>query len=128
MIIHLLITDWFKGLLPADTPTHADLYKNLFASVVPDAEYRVYAAMEGELPDLTDPEPGLYVITGSQAGAYETDAWIGTLLQWIRDAKEAGITFGRLLRRSGDRRGSWRPRDKAPERLGPRAPREPRGL
>ena len=93
MIIHLLITDWFKGLLPADTPTHADLYKNLFASVVPDAEYRVYAAMEGELPDLTDPEPGLYVITGSQAGAYETDAWIGTLLQWIRDAKEAGIAL-----------------------------------
>lgn len=56
MIIHLLITDWFKGLLPADTPTHADLYKNLFDSVVPDAEYSVYAAMEGELPDLTDPE------------------------------------------------------------------------
>ena len=75
MIIHLLITDWFKGLLPADTPTHADLYKNLFAPVVPDAEYKVYAAMEGELPDLTNPEPGLYVITGSQAGAYETDAW-----------------------------------------------------
>lgn len=47
MIIHLLITDWFKGLLPADTPTHADLYKNLFAPVVPDAEYKVYAAMEG---------------------------------------------------------------------------------
>ena len=93
MIIHLLITDWFKGLLPADTPTHADLYKNLFDSVVPDAEYKVYAAMEGELPDLTDPEPGLYVITGSQAGAYETDAWIGTLLQWIRDAKEAGIAL-----------------------------------
>lgn len=93
MIIHLLITDWFKGLLPADTPTHADLYKNLFAPVVPDAEYKVYAAMEGELPDLTNPEPGLYVITGSQAGAYETDAWIGTLLQWIRDAKEAGIAL-----------------------------------
>ena len=93
MIIHLLITDWFKGLLPADTPTHADLYKNLFAPVVPDAEYKVYAAMEGELPDLTNPEPGLYVITGSQAGAYETDAWIGTLLQWIRDAKTAGIAL-----------------------------------
>lgn len=103
MIIHLLITDWFKGLLPADTPTHADLYKNLFAPVVPDAEYKVYAAMEGELPDLTNPEPGLYVITGSQAGAYETDAWIGTLLQWIRDAKEAGIAFqvsASALRRS----------------------------
>ena len=94
MIIHLLITDWFKGLLPADKflPTRISI-RTSSTPWCRTPNTRCTPRWKVKLPDLTDPEPGLYVITGSQAGAYETDAWIGTLLQWIRDAKEAGIAL-----------------------------------
>jgi GMP synthase-like glutamine amidotransferase len=60
-------------------------------------DWRVYAADEGELPGRPEDCAG-YIVTGSAAGVYEDDPWIGQLLDWLRAAKGraklVGVCFG----------------------------------
>ncbi|MBJ7409610.1 MAG: type 1 glutamine amidotransferase [Phenylobacterium sp.] len=75
--------------------TYPDMFMRLLG---PDAyDWRVYAADEGELPSAPD-DCAAYIVTGSAAGVYESDPWIGELLDWLRAAKGrtklVGICFG----------------------------------
>lgn len=75
--------------------TYPDMFMRLLG---PDAyDWRVYAADEGELPSAPE-DCAAYIVTGSAAGVYESDPWIGELLDWLRAAKGrtklVGICFG----------------------------------
>lgn len=96
--MNILLCDTFPGLLPDYIPSYVHMFTRLFDSVATDIEYKVYNAMEGELP-----EPmaggGLYLITGCNQSAYDNTPWIHQLLAWIRKACEmqvklVGICFG----------------------------------
>lgn len=74
-------------------------YPEMFQALLgPDAyDWRVYAADEGEYPQAPE-DCDAYIVTGSAAGVYESDPWIGQLLDWLRAArgrtKLVGICFG----------------------------------
>lgn len=59
--------------------------------------WRTYAADEGDFPDAPE-DCDAYIITGSAAGVYESDAWIGQLMDFLRAAKGraklVGVCFG----------------------------------
>jgi len=74
-------------------------YPDMFMALLgPDAyDWRVYAADEGEYPAAPE-DCDAFIVTGSAAGVYESDPWIGQLLDWLRTAKGraklVGICFG----------------------------------
>ncbi|HKP78542.1 MAG TPA: type 1 glutamine amidotransferase, partial [Phenylobacterium sp.] len=75
--------------------TYPDMFMKLLGR---DAyAWRVYAADEGEYPDAPE-DCAAYILTGSSAGVYEADPWIGRLLAWLRAAKGrtklVGVCFG----------------------------------
>jgi GMP synthase-like glutamine amidotransferase len=75
--------------------TYPDMFMTLLGQGAHD--WRVYAADEGEYP--AQPEDcDAYIVTGSAAGVYEDDPWIGQLLDWLRAAKGrtklVGVCFG----------------------------------
>ena len=75
--------------------TYPDMFMALLGRDAYD--WRVYAADEGEYPAAPE-DCEAYIITGSSAGVYETDPWIGQLLDWLRAAKGrtklVGVCFG----------------------------------
>ncbi|TAJ69170.1 MAG: type 1 glutamine amidotransferase [Phenylobacterium sp.] len=75
--------------------TYPDMFMNLLGRDAHD--WRVYAADEGEYPDSPE-DCDAYIVTGSSAGVYEDDPWIGQLLDWLRAArgrtKLVGVCFG----------------------------------
>ncbi len=75
--------------------TYPDMFMRLLGSDAYD--WRVYAADEGELPHAPE-DCAAYIVAGSAAGVYESDPWIGELLDWLRAAKGrtklVGICFG----------------------------------
>jgi GMP synthase-like glutamine amidotransferase len=75
--------------------TYPDMFMDLLGRETHD--WRVYAADEGEYPDAPE-DCDAYIVTGSAAGVYETDPWIGRLLDWLRAAKGrtrlVGVCFG----------------------------------
>lgn len=81
---------------PALAAEHGD-YPAMFQTLLGEAfETRAFDVVAGEWPD-----PAAFdgaIITGSASGVYETDAWIGDLLDWIRSARGrtrlVGICFG----------------------------------
>jgi GMP synthase-like glutamine amidotransferase len=62
-----------------------------------DQQWRTYDVAAGVLPERPDVEDA-YVVTGSSAGVYDGDPWIGQLLEFLRSArgqaKLVGICFG----------------------------------
>jgi GMP synthase-like glutamine amidotransferase len=81
---------------PALAERHGD-YPAMFRALLGDGcEVEVFDAQAGEWPDAAAFDAA--VITGSSAGVYETDPWIGDLLDWIRAAKGRtgliGVCFG----------------------------------
>ena len=75
--------------------TYPDMFMTLLGREAYD--WRVFAADEGEYP--TAPEDcAAYIVTGSSAGVYENEPWIGQLLDWLRAAKGrtrlVGVCFG----------------------------------
>lgn len=98
MTVNILLCDTFPGFLPDFIPSYEGMLTKLFSTVSPDVRFRVFRAMDGELPEA-DPAGGLYLIPGCNRGAYEPEPWIRQLLDWIRAANErevrlAGICFG----------------------------------
>ncbi|MCA9936779.1 MAG: hypothetical protein KC415_22745 [Anaerolineales bacterium] len=81
--------------------TPVDAYIRFFQSVNAPFEFVGYGVAQGQFP-ASPTECDAYVITGSPKGAYETEEWIITLLQFIRDAyaaggKLVGICFGHQI-------------------------------
>lgn len=81
---------------PALAAVHGD-YPAMFRSLLGEtATTTAFDVQAGEWPDPAAFEAA--VITGSAAGVYEGDAWIGALMDWIRQAKGrtklVGICFG----------------------------------
>ena len=81
---------------PTLAERHGD-YPAMFRALLGDGcSVETFDAQAGEWPDAAAFDAVL--ITGSAAGVYETDPWIGDLLDWIRGAKGRtrliGICFG----------------------------------
>lgn len=81
---------------PALAAAHGD-YPAMFRTLLGEAATTTtFDVQAGERPDPAAFEAA--VITGSAAGVYETDAWIGGLMDWIRQAKGrtklVGVCFG----------------------------------
>lgn len=81
--------------------TPVDTYIRFFQSVDPPFDYVGYELTQGQFPD-SPAECDAYVITGSPRGVYDTDEWIATLMQFIRDSYQAGkkligICFGHQI-------------------------------
>jgi GMP synthase-like glutamine amidotransferase len=75
--------------------TYPDMFMQLLG---PDAyDWRTYAADQGEYPAAPE-DCDAYIVTGSAAGVYDSDPWIGQLLDWLRAAKGrarlVGVCFG----------------------------------
>jgi GMP synthase-like glutamine amidotransferase len=75
--------------------TYPEMFMRLLG---PEAyDWRTYDVDGGEMP--ASPEDcAAYIVTGSAAGVYETDPWIGALLDFLRAArgrtKLVGVCFG----------------------------------
>jgi len=75
--------------------TYPDMFMNLLG---PEAyAWTTYAADEGEYPAAPE-DNDAYIVTGSAAGVYDSDPWIGQLLDFLRAAKGraklVGVCFG----------------------------------
>jgi GMP synthase-like glutamine amidotransferase len=101
MKINILLCDTFPGLLPPDIPSYAGMFQQLFSSVDPDVQYEVFDVRQSAYPaTLNDRE--LYLITGSNASAYDDTPWVARLREFIRllyakKMKIAGICFGHQI-------------------------------
>jgi len=98
MKLNILLCDTFPGLLPSYIESYPSMFYQLFNSIRKDMEYQVYNVQEGYLPENISKDE-LYLITGSQAGAYEDIKWVKDLLGFIRkahqqEARLTGICFG----------------------------------
>ncbi|WP_429139137.1 glutamine amidotransferase-related protein [Aeromonas allosaccharophila] len=79
-------------------PVYSEMFIRGFAALAPELEFRVWSALDGELPDDLH-ECDAWLITGSRHDAYSDIPWIQALRAWIRqahdaDVKLAGICFG----------------------------------
>ncbi len=83
-------------------PEHGDYLAMVTSWIdVSDADFRVFAALDGVFPSAPD-EADLWVITGSKFGAYEDHDWIAPLEAFIRACRDAerpmmGICFGHQI-------------------------------
>jgi len=87
------VVDW--GGTPVDT------YIRFFESVNAPYTYISYQVAEGQFPS-SPLDCDAYIITGSPRGVYDSDPWIGALVQFIRDSyregvKLVGICFGHQI-------------------------------
>ena len=75
--------------------TYPDMFMELLGRDAYD--WRTYAADEGEYPAAPE-DCDAYIVTGSAAGVYDDDPWIGQLLDFLRAAKGrarlVGVCFG----------------------------------
>jgi GMP synthase-like glutamine amidotransferase len=81
---------------PALASAHGD-YPAMFRDLLGDRfAFETFDVQAGHWPDAGAFDAA--IITGSAAGVYESDAWIGDLLDWIRAAKGrtklVGVCFG----------------------------------
>ena len=73
-------------------------YPSMFRSLLGDGfQWRSYDVQGEGLPEGPQ-EQDAYIVTGSSAGVYESDAWIGRLLEFLRAARGrarlVGVCFG----------------------------------
>ncbi len=84
--------------LDATYGTYADMFADLLAGE--GRSFKVFKTLQGELPGQDERLKGV-VITGSPAGAYESDPWIGALMDWLRaldtEIPVVGICFGHQI-------------------------------
>ncbi|WP_346210231.1 glutamine amidotransferase-related protein [Aeromonas salmonicida] len=79
-------------------PVYSEMFINGFRALAPELEFRIWSALDGELPDDLQ-ECDAWLITGSRHDAYSDLPWIQALRAWIRlahdaDVKLAGVCFG----------------------------------
>ncbi|MDY6923370.1 MAG: type 1 glutamine amidotransferase [Pseudomonadota bacterium] len=85
------------GAPPPDLAARHGGYPAMFGALLGAGyEIETFDAQAGERPDAATFDAA--IITGSPAGVYEAEPWIGELLDWIRDAKARtgliGVCFG----------------------------------
>jgi GMP synthase-like glutamine amidotransferase len=75
-------------------------YREMFAALLPEAEFSYYPAHSGALP-ASPTECDAWLCTGSKYSVYDQDAWIGNLATFIRGVSGkrpfVGICFGHQL-------------------------------
>ena len=75
-------------------------YPEMFAALLPGADFRYYEAHRGQLP-AGPRECDAWLCTGSKYSVYEKHAWIDELSAFIRGVKDerpfAGICFGHQM-------------------------------
>jgi GMP synthase-like glutamine amidotransferase len=86
------------GAPPADLRAKFGSYAEMFEHLLgDDFDYQVFDVQAGQWPGRPEDFDG-FVVTGSAAGVYEDDAWIGELMDWLRAAKGrtrlVGVCFG----------------------------------
>lgn len=101
MRINILLCDTFPGLLPHYIPSYVSMFTTLFDAVCNHADYRVYRAMDGDLPCPAN-DGSLCLITGCNQSAYDDLPWIRQLIGWVKAAHKnrvrlVGICFGHQL-------------------------------
>ena len=69
-VINILLCDTFPGLLPENIPSHEYFFEKRFHPVDPNIIFKVYRALDGELPEHPVPDE-IYLITGSNNAAYD---------------------------------------------------------
>ncbi|MGL5774048.1 MAG: glutamine amidotransferase-related protein, partial [Aeromonas veronii] len=79
-------------------PVYSEMFIRGFAALAPELEFRVWSALDGELPEDLH-ECDAWLITGSRHDAYSDIPGIQALRAWIRqahdaDVKLAGVCFG----------------------------------
>jgi GMP synthase-like glutamine amidotransferase len=77
------------------------MFRNLFDSVHSDTEYEIFDVRE-EIYPRTLNNDDIYLIPGSNAGAYDDTLWVQTLIKFIRkmymeNVKIAGVCFGHQI-------------------------------
>ncbi|MCC8186987.1 MAG: hypothetical protein LIP08_05620 [Bacteroides sp.] len=90
MKVHILVCDWFEGLLPDFVPSFPSLFMEMFDAVQEGLTYQLYNVPEGEFPSSLN-RSDLYLIAGSRAGAYEPLPWIEQAIRFVQRAAEANI-------------------------------------
>ena len=85
------------GAPPPDLAARHSDYPAMFGALLGEGyDIETFDAQAGEWPDAATFDAA--IITGSPAGVYETDPWIGRLLEWIRGARGRtgliGVCFG----------------------------------
>ncbi len=86
------------GAPPAALRPRFGTYAGMFEALLGDGyDWRVYDVQTGAWPDRPE-DNDAYLVTGSSAGVYETDAWIGALMDFLRAARGrarlVGVCFG----------------------------------
>ena len=81
--------------------TYRDMFEGLMKPHLPDARYTWFDAVKGELPGSSD-ACDAYICTGSRYSAYDGDAWIAALKDYVRGLHDArrpfvGICFGHQI-------------------------------
>ncbi|MGH9841518.1 MAG: glutamine amidotransferase-related protein [Blastocatellia bacterium] len=76
-------------------------YRDMFATWLPKVEWRLFDARNGEFPTTVD-VCDAYLTTGSRYSAYDDEAWIHTLKDFVRRLHAAskpfvGICFGHQI-------------------------------
>lgn len=78
--------------------TYREMFERLLTPHIPDAEFRWYDVVKGDLPDSADAADA-YVCTGSRFSVYDDAQWIGKLKAFVRKLNDeekpfVGICFG----------------------------------
>lgn len=82
-------------------PSYPEMFRQMFASADPGIVCETVSVVKGEaLPDPS--QAGALLYTGSPAGVYDDEPWIGPLMDFIRAAAQAktpqvGICFGHQI-------------------------------
>lgn len=97
----LLLCDNVPPDYRAKFGTYQSFFETLISTADPSIQLTPYRCHEGAFPARPGDHTG-YVISGSRAGVYESDAWIGQLANFVRAAFAQnipllGICFGHQM-------------------------------
>jgi GMP synthase-like glutamine amidotransferase len=86
------------GYPPQNLQPRFGTYHRMFEDLLGEGfDYTVFEVQQGHWPERPEDHDG-FVVTGSAAGVYEDDPWIGALLDWLRRARGrtrlVGVCFG----------------------------------
>ena len=101
MKLGILKTDTVRPEWVPEFGEYPDMFVDLLGQADPDLQFQVYDVENGEYPADID-EVDAYLITGSKSSVYDDKAWIGELMDFVRELdqrrkKLVGICFGHQL-------------------------------
>ena len=101
MNINILLCDTFPGLLPDYIPSYFSMFEKLFNNIDSTTTYKVFDIQKLDFPIQLNKDD-LYLITGSNAGAYDDTPWVKQLIEFIKvlnseKIRLTGICFGHQI-------------------------------